>query len=475
MNNRSILNGGVRARMRLHGSEGLAPSACRGLTNIHLSPNYNGGNSQINSNKNIIGPSAAIPGTDGTSSSSKIGSSSSLSSLSAGTLVNGHAIPMADKSTVSPGNRHAAEIRTFANRLTLKEQSSAINSPEGRAYARASYGNAEQSAMLKSDPRGVPRPEQSSVTVGQMCTDVRGISRQDQSTLPSVDTPQADPSTSSHAETRSALRAEQPIATSLPDGRTMARSSEQSTSILLMDDSRGIRQSDQSTSIRVTSEDLRAIRQPEQSTTSIRVSEDLRNMRQPSEQTASIRVSEDSRTMRQQPEQSTNIRVTDDLRGIRQSEQSTSVRVGEDLRASRQLSEQSANARLQEDLRLPRAEQPINPPVLDLRGVPRAQQSTSISLADGRATVSRSEQSGTVIPLSDGHMSPAASLADHRPGMSRLPQATAALPSQSIAMPVAGQSAAQPSSSVLLTEDVNHSEEPLPPGWEMRYDLYGRR
>ncbi|EZA56343.1 hypothetical protein DMN91_010437 [Ooceraea biroi] len=486
INNRSILNGGVRARMRLHSSESLAPPVCRGLTNIHLSPNYNGGNSQMNSNKNV-GPSTAISSADGTSSSN-IGSSSSLSNLSTSTLVNGHAIPMADKSMVSPGNRHAADIRAFASRLNLKEQLSAsASSPEGRAYARASYGNAEQSAMLKSDPRGVPRSEQSSAATGQMCADVRGISRQDQS-LSSTDNSQADPGTSSHADARGALRVEQPIIATLPDGRVMARSSEQSsTSILLTDDSRGMRQPDQSTSIRVTSEDLRAMRQSEQPSTSVRVSEDLRSMRaQPSEQAASIRVSEDLRTMRQQqPEQSTNIRVTDDLRGIRQSEQSTSVRVGEDLRAARQQQqpEQSVNVRLPDDLRLPRAEQPINPPIPDVRGVPRAQQgTTSISLADGRAVVSRSEQSGTVIPLTDGrpipiadHVSPAAGLPDHRSGMSRLPQAAASLPNQSIAVPVAGQSVAQPSSSVLLAEDVNHSEEPLPPGWEMRYDLYGRR
>jgi hypothetical protein len=471
MNNRSILNGGVRARMRLHSSENLTPSVCRGLTNIHPSPNYNGGSSQMNSNKSI-GPSTAISNADGTSASN-IGSSSSLSSLSAGTLVNGHAIPMADKSMVSPGNRHAADIRTFTNRLTFKEQSStSTNSMDSRTYTRSNYGNTEQSAMLKSDPRVVSRPEQTLVNTGQICTDVRGISRQDQSTLSGADISQADSSVS--LDTRSALRVEQPIITTLADGRVIARSLEASTSILLTDDSRGMRQSDQSTNIRVTGEDLRAIRQSEQSTTSIRVSEDLRNMRQSNEQ---IRVSEDLRTIRQQPEQSTNIRMTDDLR-IRQSEQSTSVRGSDNSRTSRQQPEQSSNIRLQEDLRLLRTEQSVNP-IPDLRGAPHTQQSTNISVTDSRTAVSRSaEQSGTVIPLTDGravpiadHMSPAASLPDHRSGMSRLPQAS--LPNQP--MSVAGQSTAQPNPSVLLTEDVNHSEEPLPPGWEMRYDLYGRR
>ncbi|XP_011881424.1 PREDICTED: E3 ubiquitin-protein ligase Su(dx) isoform X2 [Vollenhovia emeryi] len=324
LNNRSILNGGVRARMRLHSSENLAPSIYRGLTNTHLTPSYNSGNGQANSNK--IGLSTTTPSADGSSASS--------SSLSTSIFVNGHAIPIADKSMMSPGNRHATDVPTFA------------------------------------------------------------------------------------------------------DGRVITRS-EQSTNILLVDDLhdlRGAKQSDQSATIRRTNEDQRA--------------------------------------MKQQPEQSSNIRV---------AEQSTSVRAGEDLRAMKQQSEQSTSVRPQEDsLRAPRVEQPTNTALLlDLRGVSRSQPNASVPLKDNRAVVFHAEQS-TVIPLTDGRtipiverMSPVA-LPDSR-STSRIPQSAASLSNQSVAAPTPGQSVTQSECPVMLTEDVSHSEEALPPGWEMRYDMYGRR
>ncbi|XP_011639513.1 E3 ubiquitin-protein ligase Su(dx)-like [Pogonomyrmex barbatus] len=453
INNRSILNGGVRARMRLHSSENLAPSVYH-LTNIRLSPNYNGGNHQANSNKNI---STTISNTDGlllpTSSNPNVKSSPSMH-LPACSSVNGHAIPMADKSIMSPGNKHATDIRTFAGRSTVKEQSSmSSNSSEGRAYTWSNYSNVDQPAMVKTDSRPSRSiVEQSSLMISgqQICADVRGISRQDQSMLPNVDSPsasQTDANVSSHVDmcggAISTVRVEQPIAAALPDDHIMTRS-EQSSNILLTDDLRGPRQADQSTNIRRMS-----------------------------------MTNEDQRTTRQHSEQSTNIRVTEDLRGMRQPEQSTSVRVNEDLRVIRQ-PEQSTSVRLQEDLRTPRAEQSISAaPLTDLRGVSRSQQNTTVSLTDGRAVVLRSEQS-TVIPLTDGRTIPivehtSSTLPDPRSGMPRVPQNATSLPSQSIAASMPGQSVTQSGSSVLLTEDINHSEEPLPPGWEMRYDLYGRR
>lgn len=438
--------------MRLHSSENLAPSVYRGMTNIHLSPSYNGGSSQPNSNKNV-GFSTTVPSTDGTAGSN-VGTSASSSSLSTSILVNGHAIPMADKSMMSPGHRHASDVRTFAGRSAVKEQSTSGNSSEGRVYTWSNYSNADQSAIVKPDSRGPQRSEQSpSLTPGhQICTDARGISRQDQSMLSNMESSsasQTDATTSSHADACagvSAMRIE-PIVAALPDGRVMTRT-EQSTNILLADDLH----------------ELRGARQPDQSATIRRTNA----------------INEDQRAMRQQPEQSTNIRVTEDLtRGMRQSEQSTSTRAGEDLRAIRQQSEQSTSVRPQEDLRAARAEQPMNTaPLLDLRGVSRGQQNASVPLTDNRAVVFRSEQS-TVIPLTDGrtipvveHMSPVA-LPDSRSNIPRISQTATSLSNQSIAAP--GQSVTQPGTSVVLTEDINHSEEPLPPGWEMRYDLYGRR
>lgn len=487
MNNRSILNGGVRARMRLHSSESLAPSMCR-LTNIHLSSNYNSGNSQTNSN---IGSSTAmVSSVDGASANNV--SSSSSSSLSANTLMNGHAIPIADKSMMSPGNRHTADIRTFAGRLNIKEQSSAsANSPEGRVYRRGSYGNPaeQQSAITKSDLRSMPRSEQSSMILGQQM-----ILRQDPPMEHSSGVSQTDLNVSLHADARGGgngvLRIEQPtvIATS-PDGRVMTRSEhalrieqpvvgsrtpehalriEQPSVVATLPDGRVVTRSEQSANGNLLADDLRETRQPVDQSTNVRrmstTNEDLR-ARQPEQ---SIRASEDIRGMRQQTEQSaSNIRLNEDSRGLRQSEQS--VRTSEDLRASRQQpAEQSTS--LNADLRA---------------GVPRGagQQGANILPTEGghrTASTSRSEQSA-VFSLPDGrtisipeHMSSPVTLSDPRSG-SRIPQTAVSLPGQSITVPATAQSVAQPGSSVLLAEDVSHSEEPLPPGWEMRYDLYGRR
>ncbi|KAL6444385.1 hypothetical protein ACFW04_001921 [Cataglyphis niger] len=402
----------------------------------------------------------------------------------------------ADKS-MSPGNRHAADIRTFAGRLTIKEQSSAsANSSEGRVYRRGSYGNSteQQSMIAKSDLRSIPRSEQSSSMISgqQTCAaDVRSILRQDQP-VDSSGASQVDLNVSLHADTRGsggALRIEQPtVIPTSPDGRVMTRSEhtlriEQPTIVATLPDGRVVTRAEQSTSGNHLADDLRETRQPTEQSTNVRrvstTNEDLRAIRQPEQSIASsIRVSEDIRGIRQQTEQSTNnIRLNEDSRGMRQSEQSIRV---EDLRAARQQpTEQSTSVRLQEDLRVPRAEQSLN---ADLRGVSRGagQQNANILPTDGHRTtssVSRSEQSA-MFSLPDGrtisiteHMSSPAALPDPRSGVSRIPQTAVAVPGQSMAVSTTAQSG----SSVLLAEDVSHSEEPLPPGWEMRYDLYGRR
>jgi len=446
INNRSILNGGVRARMRLHSSENLTPSIYRGLTNIHLSPNYNGGNSQASSSKNV-GFSTTISSADSTLSGN-ISSSASNSNLSTSILVNGHVIPMTDKS-ISPGNRHATDIRTFAGRLTIKELSSA-NPTESRSYTWSNHSNTDQSAIVKSDLCGPPQSEQSPSMISgqQICTDVHGISRQDQSILPSIDSSsasQTDVNASSHIDTCGGASAlEQSVVAAPLDGRVMARLEQLVNNIPLNPD------------------DLLCPRQLDQPANIRRMS----------------MTNEDQRMMRQS-EQSTNICMAEDVRGMRKSEQSTNVCVNEDLRTIRQQSEQSTSVRPQEELRTLHAEQSLNTaPLLDFCGVSRGQQNASVPLTDNRV-VFRSEQSA-VIPLSDGraipiveHMSPVV-LSDSRSSVPRIPQTAVSLSNQSAAsMP--GQSVTQPGSSIVLTEDINHSEEPLPPGWEMRYDLYGRR
>lgn len=429
INNRSILNGGIRARMRLH-SENFAPPVCRGLTNIHISPNYNSGNSQTNSKK-TVGISTTTPSGDGASSSnvgvinnsSSNNNNSGSSSSSSSTLLNGHAISITDKSKVSPGNRHATDIQTFTGRVTIKDQSSLANPPENRVYVRNSYVNGEQSAIVKPDPRGVSRVEQStSVIPGngpQISADVRGIFRQDQSIPSNTDNTDASPK-DTNVNSRNggtALRIEQPVVATLPDGRVMTLDGQISTRP---------EQSDQSVNTRrITNEDIRLIRQIEESALN----------------TMGRHLDESSRAARQEPEYESMI------------------------------------IRLHEDLQIPRAEQTINTPhPSHLRGVTRNQQNTNVHPTDDHPTVSRLEPS-TVIPLPEGrthltaeHVSPAA---ESRSGMPRIPQSVVSLPAQSVPVPIAGQSVAQAGSSALSSTD-DHSEK-LPSGWERRYDMYGRR
>ncbi|XP_020278502.1 E3 ubiquitin-protein ligase Su(dx)-like [Pseudomyrmex gracilis] len=431
INNRSILNGGIRARMRLH-SENLTP-ICRGSTNIHISPNYNSGNGQTNSKK-TVGISTTTSSADG-ASSSNVGVSNNSSnnnnsgSSSSNTLLNGHAISITDKSKVSPGNRHATDIQTFTGRVTIKDQSSAsANPPENRVYVRNSYVNGEHSAIVKPDSRGASRIEQSTSVIpgngSQISADVRGIFRQDQSIPSNTDNTDASPkdtNASPHVNSRgggTALRIEQPVVATLPDGRVMTLDGQISTRS---------EQSDQSVNTRritMANEDIRLMRQIEESAIN----------------TIGRHLDESSRAARQEPEYESMI------------------------------------IRLHEDLQIPRAEQPISTPhPSHLRGVTRNQQNANVHPTDDHPTVSRLEPS-TVIPLTEGrthpvaeHVSPAA---ESRSGMPRIPQSVVSLPAQSVPVPIAGQSVAQPGSSALSTDD--HSEK-LPSGWERRYDMYGRR
>lgn len=444
---------------------------CYTFTNLHVSPNYNNqGKSQTNSSKTAGSPSATS--ADGTTSSN-IGSSSSSGSLSSSNLANGHAVPLADKSTVSPGSRRRTyvterETRTHPDvrgRMAVSKDQP-VTTLEGRTYTRNSY-IADQTVgpvLLKSDSRGTSCSEQSAVIPG-FYADVR-IVRQDKPVLSanavdgSASSQASEPNVSPDAR-GGTLRIEQPmILGTHADGTRATIRSEPSANVLSEDDLHGIGQSDQSTSNVRVSDDLRAMRQTEQ-VVSIRVTEDLCEMRPPIEQS--------------------NVRMMDDLRGIRQTEQPMNIRMSGDLRAMRQQSEQSISApRLPDDLRNPRAEQSMNAQHTDLRGVLRGgQHNASITLTDGRAAP-RPEQSTTVIPLTDGRTIPvaehisSATIPDLRP-IPRIPQAAVSLPTQSTVVPVAGQSSAQPGASVLIAEDAAHSEEPLPSGWEMKYDVYGRR
>ncbi|XP_043488167.1 E3 ubiquitin-protein ligase Su(dx) [Polistes fuscatus] len=114
----------------------------------------------------------------------------------------------------------------------------------------------------------------------------------------------------------------------------------------------------------------------------------------------------------------------------------------------------------------------------EARGVSRTEQNNSILLPH---CIPRSEQSmlntvpdgRTVIPHSEEFTTN--NLPESR-SLTRMVQPTVSLAGQPT-MPVAGQSIVQPGPSAMLSEVDNacHSEEPLPPGWEMRCDGYSRR
>lgn len=103
-------------------------------------------------------------------------------------------------------------------------------------------------------------------------------------------------------------------------------------------------------------------------------------------------------------------------------------------------------------------EQPTVFLMTDGRGIARSDPSSILSLDDARR-ISRTEQ----------YTNPTTTRSN-----SRVVQRVAPLTGQTTMIP--GQST-QPESSIVLAEvgPTNHSEEPLAPGWEMRYDMYGRR
>lgn len=187
----------------------------------------------------------------------------------------------------------------------------------------------------------------------------------------------------------------------------------------------------------------RSISRPEQSSSVPNTDERLTNFR--SDQSVSNSVS--------------------DVHGVSQSESSSLTDVNTAYSASRVESISLPNIETRSDhlsdaRGIVRSEQ-VNS-VVPSHCIPRSDQSVLITLPEAR-TISRSEEST------------ANNLPDTR-SLNRMVQPPLSLAGQHT-MPVAGQSVTQPGSSIMLPEIENTcpSEEPLAPGWEMRYDGYGRR
>lgn len=103
-------------------------------------------------------------------------------------------------------------------------------------------------------------------------------------------------------------------------------------------------------------------------------------------------------------------------------------------------------------------EQPTVFLMTDSRGITRSDQSSILSMGEARRTTHNEQYTNPTTTRSNP----------------RVVQRVASLSGSTNMLP--GQSSQSGSSIVLAEVDpTNHSEEPLPPGWEMRYDIYGRR
>ncbi|KAK2578358.1 hypothetical protein KPH14_002630 [Odynerus spinipes] len=171
----------------------------------------------------------------------------------------------------------------------------------------------------------------------------------------------------------------------------------------------------------------------------------------------------DERLMKFRADQSTSNSVSDG-RGVSHSESSSRIDVNT-CSTSRVESMSLPNIETRSDhipdIRVPTRSEQSNSILLP-HCIPRAEQSILITLPDA-CTIPRADES-TANNLSNSR------------SLNRMVQATIPLAGQPT-MPVAGQSVAQLGSSVMLPDVDNtcHLEEPLPSGWEMRYDSYGRR
>ena len=142
--NSSILNGGIRARMRLHEAKHVAPSTFHGtLTSVYQNSTYNSGSEQVNANKN----------------------NEQIDSVTSNSLSNGHAISPADKSIVTLSGRSTAPLSTSV-------------STSGIVDGRIGTSSEQFPKVCVSESRNISQLEQSTVLPGTV-----GISRSDQLTV----------------------------------------------------------------------------------------------------------------------------------------------------------------------------------------------------------------------------------------------------------------------------------------------------
>lgn len=349
VSNSSILNGGIRARMRLHEPKHVASSTFHGtLPNVYQNSTYSSGSEQANANKN----------------------NEQIEPAASNSLSNGHAISPADKSIVTLPGRFTGSLPDGRqmSRIEHVSTSGIVDGRLGTVDGRFGTCTEQFPKVSVSESRNISQLEQSTVLPGTV-----GIPRSDQLTVVNTDI-------CSHSRT------DQPISNER-NSRT-----EQSVTGPLSD-SYGTMRTDQDTTPLVDGCTVSRVDQ-------------LRNS------------------------------GLTDSQGHSQTEQSVVFTLSDGSHL----------------------EQPTVFLMTDGRGIARSDPSSILSLDDARR-ISRTEQ----------YTNPTTTRSN-----SRVVQRVAPLTGQTTMIP--GQST-QPESSIVLAEvgPTNHSEEPLAPGWEMRYDIYGRR
>ncbi|XP_066598927.1 E3 ubiquitin-protein ligase Su(dx) [Prorops nasuta] len=347
LGNRSILNGGVRARMRIDDPQ---TSVYHASVTTELDSTHSPGVTHIDTNK-ITGQNIAITSlTDGNHCT---GSGGSISQM---VVTNGHVIPVAESSSL-PLSRQNGNTVTEIRRTSRSEPPLGSSLPDSRSNLRIGQSS---SVNICDSHNSITQVDQLSYSIN----DGRSVARSDQALLSVID----------ERVERGTTRSEQ-LPLSISEGRGISRIEQVS-----INDAHGMSRSNQS--MTVPTNDTRGLSRSEQLISAI------------------------------------------DTRGISRSDQSGSV------------------------------------PLVDTHGISRSDH--SVIASDNRG-ITCTEQSLNN-PSSDVRSA------------SRLVPSMISLSGQT-AIPIPGQPVAQQGSSILLAEMENgaHTEEPLPPGWEMRYDVYGRR
>lgn len=186
----------------------------------------------------------------------------------------------------------------------------------------------------------------------------------------------------------------------------------------------------------------RPISRPEQSSSVPNTNERLTNFR--ADQSASNSASDGRTVSQSEPLSLSNVNTCSTSRIESTSLPNTETR-SDHLSEARGATRSEQNNSILLPHCMPRSEQSILNTVPDSRTIPHSEEFTTNNLPESRS-------------------------------LTRMVQPTVSLTGQPT-MSVAGQSIIQPGSSVMLPEVENtcHSEEPLPPGWEMRCDGYSRR